>query len=98
MPLPKHLNKTNLYLYIFFEINLFPNPATYTLAVSFENESEMANLKIVNMLGEVVMQKQINAVEGIFETQMNIANLKSGMYMLKVETENGESRKVFVKE
>ncbi|MBL0052223.1 MAG: T9SS type A sorting domain-containing protein [Bacteroidetes bacterium] len=81
-----------------FEINIFPNPATYTLAVNFECESETANLKIVNMLGEVVMQKQVNAVEGIFETQMDIANLKSGMYMLKVETENGESRKVFVKE
>ena len=80
------------------QINLFPNPATYTLAVNFECESEMANLKIVNMLGEVVMQKRINAVDGIFETQMDIANLKGGMYMLKVETENGESRKVFVKE
>ena len=71
---------------------------TYTLAVNFEGESETANLKIVNMLGEIVMQKQLNAVEGIFETQMDIANLKSGIYMLKVETENGESRKIFVKE
>jgi hypothetical protein len=81
-----------------FEINVFPNPATYTLAVNFECQSETARLKVVNVLSEALMQKRVNAVDGIFETQLDIAGLKCGIYMLKVETENGECRKVFVKE
>ncbi|MBK8846295.1 MAG: T9SS type A sorting domain-containing protein [Bacteroidetes bacterium] len=79
-------------------LNLFPNPATYTLTVNFEAEDEMANLKVVNTVGQVVYQKQLSATDGIYEEQLDVSNFSNGMYLLLVETANSISRKNFVKE
>lgn len=75
--------KTNL------KFNLYPNPANSILNI--ELETEIKNVEIYSLLG----QKMFSSTQ----KQLNISNLASGIYMLKVEDVNGAiATQKFVKE
>jgi hypothetical protein len=65
------------------EVNVFPNPArTNTTIVS---ESMITEIIIVGVLGEVVYEQ----VVGDFTYNLNVTNFRSGLYFIRVVTENG---------
>lgn len=63
---------------------LFPNPASDYIMLSWDNTSLATQLQIVDMIGKVVKSKlQINANEPI-----NIADLANGIYFIRFELNN----------
>lgn len=62
------------------KINLSPNPATDLINVSLKNISQPAYIKIFNQIGQVVFESKIDKNE----IQINIDNLKSSIYFLKI--------------
>jgi hypothetical protein len=68
-----------------FQINLYPNPATQKIVITgYENTS--SNIKVINSMGETVMS-------GLFKNALNISELASGTYYLKII----ENNRVFIK-
>lgn len=68
-----------------FQINLYPNPATQKIVIAgYENTS--SNIKVINSMGETVMS-------GSFKNALNISELASGTYYLKII----ENNRVFIK-
>ena len=68
-----------------FHINLYPNPATQNIVIEgYENIS--SNIKVVNSMGETVMDSP-------FKNSLNISELASGTYYLKIV----ENDRVFIK-
>ena len=66
-------------------VKVYPNPAKNSLYVDLGeqlNES-LTNFTIYNILGEQVVFNQATHTLGI--TQLDISNLKSGLYILKIE-------------
>ena len=59
-------------------INVFPNPATNTLNITIDG---MENLNgkgaIYNTMGQLIQKIELG------QTQVNISNLKSGLYILE---------------
>lgn len=71
---------------------VYPNPATNNFTVNLGND-EKANIQLFNIVGQQVYSENITG-----STQVNVANLHSGVYMLKIN-QNGKSytTKVVVK-
>ncbi len=65
-------------------IEIYPNPAKEILRVGFKNSTE-GNLtfEIKNMAGQVVYKNQMNN-DGSSQADINIQNLKAGMYVLRI--------------
>ena len=83
-----------IYLYA-PDITIFPNPASTLLMISaHENITAIA---ITNLLGQTVLSQQCNATQ----VEVNVADLPSGVYFVKVNPSAGSGRvlvRKFVKE
>ena len=73
------------------QLKLYPNPTKETLHI---NSSKVINsLSIYNLLGKKVFHKKGN------NTSLNISELSSGVYILKIQLETGiiQSRKIVIR-
>jgi hypothetical protein len=75
-------------------INIFPNPSRTKLNVRIDELQGDAQLKIFNVMGKMVMQQQTNKIV----TELNVAKLPAGIYMLNINDSNGMRSLKFVKE
>jgi hypothetical protein len=73
------------------KINIFPNPATNNLTIE---TTEKASIEILNIQGQIL--KTITTAEK--QTNIDVSDLSSGVYIIKAKTEKGVVVKKFVKE
>ncbi|MBO4488492.1 MAG: choice-of-anchor J domain-containing protein [Bacteroidales bacterium] len=64
-------------------IVVYPNPASNMLNVTAN--SNIQSVEVLNMMGQIVMSQNANDTH----TQVNVSSLANGVYMVKVNTENG---------
>ena len=71
---------------------IYPNPATNNFTINLGND-EKANIQLFNIVGQQVYSETITGT-----AQVNVSNLNSGVYMLKIN-QNGKvyTTKVIVK-
>lgn len=86
---------TNLATYSFFTSNytVGPNPATDVVNVSAKNNNTINTVEITDVNGRVVKNVTVNAAT----SQINVADLNSGVYFLKASSENGVGTSKIVK-
>lgn len=75
-------------------ISIYPNPATSTITISGNNLS-LNNVEMTDVNGRVV--KTIN-LNGVNESQIEISDLASGLYLMKINSNEGTVTKKLVKE
>ncbi|MCK9453356.1 MAG: carboxypeptidase regulatory-like domain-containing protein [Bacteroidales bacterium] len=61
---------------------LYPNPATENVTIEAAN---MNRITVINAIGQVVYDRELSAER----TQLNIATYEAGIYMVRINTENG---------
>jgi hypothetical protein len=74
------------------ELKVYPNPTSDLLYI--DSELELSNIKIVNMLGQMVYSEELNNQK----SSISLSQLNSGTYLLHLETEYGVQVKKIVKE
>ena len=67
-----------------FSLDIYPNPTTSNLFV--ESSSGIVSYKLMNQVGQIVANEQVNNSTRL---QVDISDLRSGVYMLQVETALG---------
>jgi hypothetical protein len=68
-------------------ISLYPNPASGNLNISYDKFIDKAgNIEIINYLGELVKSSTIQS--NVNSTQLNIADLAAGLYIVKLRIGN----------
>lgn len=73
-----------------------PNPAENSINLIFKGKYESASFKIVNITGQVLMNKDLpDTQDNIHE--LSIENLSPGMYFIEVQTKTEKFLKKFVK-
>lgn len=78
-------------------IDLFPNPATYTLNVSVNaRDSKKINLSIVNVQGVLYRNWSDKVTGSLYQKQIAVADLPPGIYMLTVDDGNTREARQFV--
>jgi hypothetical protein len=68
---------------------IYPNPANNVLNIN--STSNINRVEVYNMMGQMVGMYEANDVN----TQINTSNFANGVYMVKINTENGTSTKKF---
>jgi hypothetical protein len=71
---------------------IYPNPAYNTLNIS--SDSELKSVKLFSITGAEVGNVQVNTQYKF----VNISQFSKGIYLVNIETENGTTRRKFVKE
>lgn len=77
------------------KINVFPNPVTSQINLSFADNLEKANLKIISILGQTVLEKQ-NISGNNFSA--DVSNLSNGTYVMHVQEGSSISTSKFIKQ
>jgi hypothetical protein len=75
-------------------IKCYPNPSTNKITIEISGMTGKSNLTIININGQELMKKQIKDTI----TQIDISNLKSGVYFLKFMDNTIIEVKKFIKE
>ena len=79
-----------------FGITVFPNPVKNAWSVSLSSpETSNYRLALTNMAGQLVFQKELKGVMNDTFRFQRSAQLKSGMYLLKVENTSTGTKEVF---
>jgi hypothetical protein len=79
------------------DVEIFPNPASSTLQVQIEGnniEYVPTVIKIYNTVGQLTKQFEVNISD---ITNLDIADLDSGLYFLNISSKQGQVTKKFVK-
>jgi len=70
------------------EFEVFPNPNLGIFEIQFGNQYfQNATLSMMNILGEKLIEKKINNLD--ISTKIDASKLPSGIYYIKLQTENG---------
>jgi len=83
----------------FSGVTIYPNPATSELNVSYNALVGGKNtIQVVDMVGKVIMNYEINANEGLNEVLIDTQNLGNGVYFVKVGDRTNAKTLQFIKQ
>ena len=75
------------------DITIYPNPTLDVLKIN-SNQTTLKSIQIFNLLGkEIKSYKKENANQNTFD----VSNLKTGLYILKINTDKGSVTRKIVK-
>jgi hypothetical protein len=64
---------------------LYPNPASEFVYMNFNSATEgSVNIQIVNSIGQLVKQYPVNAINGYNQFKIQVADIRPGMYILRI--------------
>ncbi|MEZ5043593.1 MAG: choice-of-anchor Q domain-containing protein [Saprospiraceae bacterium] len=72
------------------ELNIFPNPANGEVRVIFERHAPVATLRITDVLGRVVYEKELGEGVDRMTIDLNNSQFENGLYLVSL-LENGET-------
>ena len=76
--LPESINETQN------NVSVYPNPTSDFLNINLENVSNNVDIKIYNLAGQLIYSSQYNQTNSI---QLDISNNVSGIYFVKIQTD-----------
>lgn len=80
------------------DLDISPNPTDGLINLNLEDISfQTAKVKVINSLGQIVLETELNFDEGEQEKQVDLSKLEAGIYYLHFITNNEEVTKKVVK-
>ncbi|MFY7787976.1 MAG: T9SS type A sorting domain-containing protein, partial [Thermoflexibacteraceae bacterium] len=79
-----------------FTYNIYPNPTNDVLNVSFEDVAENANVRIVNLAGVEVYNRNVTSTDRLFK--VDVSQFTQGMYIITVTDKTRTSTQKFIKQ
>jgi len=80
--------------------NIFPNPATNTIQLTFSTKEQAVQCEIINILGEKVLASPLTPLprrEELATAQLDVSILAKGIYLVKVsDGKSFESKKLVI--
>jgi hypothetical protein len=71
-------------------LSIVPNPSNGSFMVSFEvNQGIEMQIKIYDLLGQLVQTEQPAKISGLYSKQVNLGNVSKGVYILQIQTADG---------
>lgn len=70
-------------------LSIFPNPTSEVVYISNNGSNEVFNFQILDLNGKVVASRE-NAINGTETTEVSLANVEKGIYMVRVFNANTE--------
>jgi hypothetical protein len=80
--------------YLSGKFNVYPNPAANVINIANTVDATINTIEMSDLNGRVVKSVKMNAAEG----QVSVSDLATGVYMMKISTDQGVAIKKIVKE
>ena len=77
-------------------VNVYPNPATDVLNITFNNSIDLVDVQVVNTLGAVILSRTLQS-NGNGSFQLEVADLELGVYILKTISNGSTSSTPWLK-
>jgi subtilisin family serine protease len=78
-------------------VSVYPNPAQGVMNFDyFSNAEGVIEVSLTSVSGQTVFSDQINAPEGKFSQEIDISNIKKGVYVFSLKSQNGVSTKKII--
>ena len=79
------------------KLNLWPNPATETVNISFESAMEgVVEYSFTNFLGQTLLREKMNVHRGYNERQIDASTLPNGSYLMQVKSDKDIYSRIIV--
>ena len=73
--------------------NAYPNPTSGKLTITFNSDRNAKySLKVVNMIGSLMIDESISAIEGYNMKEINLENVAKGLYFISIQAEGTEAK------
>lgn len=69
-------------------LNVYPNPASEVVNVTFVNTEESTTLSVYNLAGKELINKNIVSNGGLSQQKIDVSHLSKGTYILMLTSEN----------
>lgn len=80
-------------------LDLYPNPAAENISIVWNaTEGDDATIQVIDLLGKVCIEMPIEINEGLNEENLDVNDLVSGTYLLRVSGSKTNLQKMFIKE
>jgi subtilisin family serine protease len=74
-------------------ISVFPNPANDKIVIRFDTDkSEKTDIRIVDVMGKLIMQKEVVFSNSNSSQELSTASLINGIYFVSLKVENGKTQ------
>jgi hypothetical protein len=80
--------------YLTSKFSVYPNPVSNIINFSNEANAVVSTIEMSDLNGRVVKTVNVNATEG----QVSVSDLATGIYMMKITTDQGVAIKKIVKD
>lgn len=80
------------------QFEFYPNPIIDQVSIKFSlMQAATASISIFNNQGQQVLYKSQYVADGIFEQQLSVVHLPSGIYFIRITADDQQATKQFVK-
>lgn len=80
------------------EVNIFPNPTTTNINLTFQSKGEVTKISLFDTIGyEIKVYNHQKFIPGTHTLQLDMTNLLSGTYYLRLQTKNDQKTLRLVK-
>lgn len=79
------------------DFSVYPNPADQSINVKFTFEDKEIQLQVIDSRGMVVSTQKLKSSNNSFDEKLNVSNLSSGIYFIKVTGARKSVSKSFIK-
>ena len=74
-------------------LTAYPNPTSGKATITFNSDrNSNYSLRVTDMIGKVLVKEDLSVVEGYNMKDINLENLSKGIYMISVQTEEGNAQ------
>ncbi|KPH11869.1 alkaline phosphatase family protein [Chryseobacterium sp. ERMR1:04] len=79
------------------DFTIYPNPANQEINVKFKSDEREVKVDIIDAKGSIVSTQKINSSKGYYDEKININNLSTGFYFIKITGNKKSLSKTFIK-
>lgn len=73
-----------------WNLKIYPNPASDRLFVEVKGLTSEAQLRLINLSGQVMLSRKVNKEEWLHSLELDVSELPKGIYLLNVTTSSGQ--------
>jgi hypothetical protein len=75
-------------------LEIYPNPATDKIHVSFQvEEKSNLNVKLVTLTGQIIFTEERTQFSGTYQNDISVDALPAGLYFMEITTQSGTTNK-----
>lgn len=81
------------------QMNVYPNPANDMVNISYQSTAtELIKVSLIDYSGKLVINQNVQVTSGMNNYTLDVSKMAPGVYMLNIQSENGNMQRKLIKQ